>query len=111
MSALIIDDVVVGYDDAHHSMRLLNSWGAGWGDGGYTWIDYDFCPTVVSEAYIAKDPYGRPARGVVTVPGRASSVLSSTPCTGGWGGVLRAASRQGSRENLNGLILWGPVQC
>lgn len=42
--------VICGYDDAKHAYKFVNSWGTGWGDGGYTWIDYDFLPTVSSLA-------------------------------------------------------------
>jgi hypothetical protein len=30
--------VVVGYDAARVAFRVLNSWGSGWGDGGFAWI-------------------------------------------------------------------------
>lgn len=35
--------VYVGYDDEKYggSFRVLNSWGAGWGDDGYLWIRYE----------------------------------------------------------------------
>ncbi len=33
--------VLVGYDDAKGAFRLQNSWGRGWGDGGYAWIAYE----------------------------------------------------------------------
>jgi hypothetical protein len=33
--------VIIGYDDARSAYRILNSWGADWGDGGYIWWDYD----------------------------------------------------------------------
>lgn len=35
--------VFVGYDDDQYggAFRLLNSWGTGWGDGGYLWIRYE----------------------------------------------------------------------
>jgi hypothetical protein len=32
--------VLVGYDDAKSAYKILNSWGADWGDGGYFWWDY-----------------------------------------------------------------------
>ena len=38
--------VICGYDDAKHAFKIVNSWGTGWGDAGYTWIDYDFLPVV-----------------------------------------------------------------
>lgn len=37
---------IVGYDDAKHAWKIMNSWGTGWGDGGYSWIDYDLFPLV-----------------------------------------------------------------
>ena len=41
---------ICGYDDAKHAYKIVNSWGTGWGDGGYSWIDYDFLPQVSSMA-------------------------------------------------------------
>jgi hypothetical protein len=32
---------VVGYDDSRQAVRVINSWGRGWGDQGYGWISYD----------------------------------------------------------------------
>lgn len=34
--------VIVGYDDEKHggAFRYLNSWGPGWGDGGFLWVPY-----------------------------------------------------------------------
>jgi len=37
--------VVSGYDDsrgANGAFKVINSWGTGWGNGGYIWIDYNF---------------------------------------------------------------------
>ena len=36
--------VISGYDDARQAYRVMNSWGTGWGDGGYAWISYSFLP-------------------------------------------------------------------
>jgi C1A family cysteine protease len=35
---------ICGYDDAKHAYKIMNSWGTSWGDGGFSWIDYDFLP-------------------------------------------------------------------
>jgi hypothetical protein len=32
---------LVGYDERKQAFRLVNSWGTGWGDGGYAWLGYD----------------------------------------------------------------------
>lgn len=36
---------LVGYDDnvgVNGAFKVVNSWGTGWGDSGFVWIDYDF---------------------------------------------------------------------
>jgi C1A family cysteine protease len=32
--------LVVGYDDAMNAVKVVNSWGKGWGNDGFVWIDY-----------------------------------------------------------------------
>jgi len=32
---------IVGYDDSKHAFKLMNSWGTGWGTGGFIWVDYN----------------------------------------------------------------------
>ena len=32
--------VVVGYDDGKEAFEVMNSWGSGWGDGGFGWVKY-----------------------------------------------------------------------
>ena len=39
---------ICGFDDAMHAYKVFNSWGTGWGDAGYSWIDYDLLPVVGS---------------------------------------------------------------
>jgi len=46
---------VIGYDDAAATFRVLNSWGAGWGDQGYFRITYALFRQIVFEAYVAQD--------------------------------------------------------
>lgn len=31
----------IGYDDVRQAALIINSWGRGWGNGGYAWISYD----------------------------------------------------------------------
>lgn len=33
---------ICGYDDALQAFKIVNSWGTGWGDAGYSWISYSF---------------------------------------------------------------------
>ena len=37
--------VIVGYDDNREAVRVMNSWGRGWGDKGFAWIAYKDLPT------------------------------------------------------------------
>lgn len=34
--------VLAGYDDNKSAFKVVNSWGTGWGNNGYIWVDYDF---------------------------------------------------------------------
>ncbi len=43
---------IVGYDDSKHAFKVINSWGTGWGDAGFTWIDYDYLQQMTYEAFI-----------------------------------------------------------
>lgn len=56
--------LVVGYNDEYNAFKVVNSWGTGFGDDGFVWIDYaafentanpgaDF--RVINEAWIAYD--------------------------------------------------------
>jgi fibronectin type 3 domain-containing protein len=47
--------VLVGYSDSIGAFKFINSWGTGWGDGGYGWLSYDIFLSVVTEAYVAHD--------------------------------------------------------
>jgi len=40
---------VVGYDDRRQAIRLMNSWGRDWADGGYCWVSYDLFDKPASE--------------------------------------------------------------
>ncbi len=47
--------VVIGYDDAKGSFRLLNSWGKSWGDSGLAWVSYPAFRQTVREGYVTQD--------------------------------------------------------
>jgi hypothetical protein len=34
--------ILAGYDDSRQAFRVINSWGADWGDKGMIWVDYNF---------------------------------------------------------------------
>ena len=46
---------IVGYDDEREAIRIINSWGTEWGDGGYVWVDYDAAEDLIREAYVTVD--------------------------------------------------------
>ncbi|HEV3218252.1 MAG TPA: C1 family peptidase [Candidatus Acidoferrales bacterium] len=58
--------VVVGYNDAQHAFKLINSWGTGWGTGGYGYVDYSLFPSVAKEAYVILPFYSatQPSQGL-----------------------------------------------
>jgi Papain family cysteine protease len=41
--------LAVGYDDARQAFRIQNSWGRGFGEGGYAWLSYEFWTRNVGE--------------------------------------------------------------
>lgn len=43
---------VVGYDDTRQAFKIINSWGPGWGDGGFGWISYNAFEEGAREAYV-----------------------------------------------------------
>ena len=56
--------LVVGYDDEYRAFKVVNSWGTGFGDEGFVWIDYvafentanpDAELRVINEAWITYD--------------------------------------------------------
>jgi C1A family cysteine protease len=44
--------VAVGFDDDRKAFRIQNSWGRGWGDGGYGWFGYDFWKRNVKVGFV-----------------------------------------------------------
>ena len=52
--------LVVGYDNEKNAFKVMNSWGKGWGDNGFAWIDYDLFPQVIMYGFVAKDALTSP---------------------------------------------------
>lgn len=44
--------LAIGYDDARKAFRIQNSWGRGFGDGGYAWLSYEFWTRNVGAGYV-----------------------------------------------------------
>ena len=45
----------VGYSDSIGGIRIVNSWGKGWGDSGYAYLSYDFVSNWTWEAWAITD--------------------------------------------------------
>jgi hypothetical protein len=52
--------VIVGYDDKKSAFRIINSWGQGWGEGGYGWVDYAAMAERGREYYVMNVPLVKP---------------------------------------------------
>ena len=44
--------IAVGYDDTRKAFRIQNSWGRGFGEGGYAWLGYDFWARNTEVGYV-----------------------------------------------------------
>lgn len=54
--------VAAGYDDSRQQLIIRNSWGSGWGDGGYAWLPYE-----------CLERYGLEAGSLEAIPEAAST--------------------------------------
>jgi hypothetical protein len=50
--------ILVGWDDDYGAWRLKNSWGTGWGESGYMWIQYGISNIGTNAAYVAYEGIG-----------------------------------------------------
>lgn len=60
---------VIGYDDAKKAFRIVNSWGANWGDRGFLWLSEEFVRDWGSDGW-STVPGGPVARGYALVDAR-----------------------------------------
>ena len=57
---------IVGYDDEKQAFKIMNSWGKGWGEEGYMWLNYEGFKNRLAEAYVFKVGDKKPAPELVT---------------------------------------------
>ncbi len=89
--------VLVGYDDAKRSFKVINSWGPRWANGGFGHIDYAWFARVVREGFVAKDAInGLPTLAQPTQPSPPNRSGSSPEA---WGRRL-----QGGEEPDDGAV-------
>lgn len=58
--------LVVGYDDGLQAIKLMNSWGTAWGDGGFGFVSYDVLETATREAYVVGNELASGGEGAVS---------------------------------------------
>jgi len=68
---------IIGYDDAKHAFRIVNSWGEDWGDKGCMWLSEDYVKKSATEAWGQKPggPRARSVGGVEAFPGLKDILL------------------------------------
>lgn len=76
---------IVGYDEDRQALRVMNSWGLGWGDKGYAWIGYDTFRLLAGEAYSLEAPVAPAAPGTPPPPPRSNAQvfadqMAAMPC-------------------------------
>lgn len=71
--------VAVGYDEARQAIKVINSWGKGWADGGYGWISYGAFKTSQINAFIMRVRDAAPPAVVANVPPPESQPTRPTP--------------------------------
>jgi fibronectin type 3 domain-containing protein len=52
--------ILTGYDDRRGAVKLMNSWGTGWGEGGYAWMSYETFRETAFEAFTVEDQVESP---------------------------------------------------
>ena len=75
--------LAIGYDDNKSAFKIINSWGTGWQDNGYCWIDYDWFKTRIRRAYVPEDDLTDYSSNPLTYSGDLNfgDVSVNTPAT------------------------------
>ena len=90
--------VLVGWDDGRQAWRLRNSWGSGWGDGGYMWIRWGTSNVGLGANYVV---YG--------VPSNLMASASSNRINLAWSDNSLAESGFKVERSANGTGNWTQV--
>jgi hypothetical protein len=107
---------IVGYDDALYggSLKMLNSWGTGWGTSGYKWVTYEYFKQCVSAAYAMTDrspdfsvSVSSPSAGTSWLAGDQASIAWATSDAGGGSGA--GINRYSLDFSSDGGASWTPL--
>ncbi len=93
--------LICGYDNSINAFKVLNSWGTGWGDKGYFWIDYDFFKKAVE--YVIGGLKPEIYLGTIERP-----ILKTNPIVGI---VQNSAQSGGTISSDNGLSITSRGVC
>jgi len=90
--------VVVGYDDQKYggAIEVLNSWGTGWGSGGYIWIRYADVLRFTAGAYALSDAATKRFRAETPVTLVAQETIASDST--GWRVMTEFSFKCGTPE-------------
>jgi C1A family cysteine protease len=101
--------VIVGYDDAKKAWLIRNSWGIGWGTGGYGWFGYgqgvhgleNWSSLGILGSATNPDPWTkrRKHNGVLYESGNGANHRNFEVWTPGPGGIIRHYYRDGGTLN------------
>ena len=78
--------LVVGYDDSTQRLKLMNSWGRGWGDGGFMTMSYSVATHTLFEAWVAT------RTNMTSQPTNTGCNNPRTACSSDQGSVVRTCS-------------------
>ena len=99
----------VGYDDSKNAYKVMNSWGTGWCESGFGWIDYNFYESgaingyyvyVITDAIPVSNTAPIANAGFdVTIPSTSSATLDGTSSSDPDGYIASYAWTQVSGAN------------